>query len=164
MLSPLQKYQLEQFCRKHSLDIQLIDNSLTYSENLEKLKELIALEDEDEFLAQAKAMMEWYESRELSELYGISEKILETLETPLLIFRFIVKYPRRLKRVIRTRITKFEKHTECYDGYLIIKGQITEIYEVIEVLPQYLRIVGSNMKYNKFWQYIPNKGWVRRPS
>lgn len=162
MLSALQKYQLEKFCREHGLDTELIDDSLTYDENKQKLETLIIPEEID--LSLGEALEEWYKAQSLGDLYGISEEILETSDVPMLIFRFYVKYPRRLKRVIRTRITKFEKHTEFYDGYIIIRGQITEIYEVIEVLPPYLRIVGRSMKYNKIWQYIPSKGWVKRPS
>jgi len=162
LLSPLQKYQLEQFCREHGLDTQLIDDSLTYEENKKFLESLLTIDEAfDDRLA--KSMMEWYKSRDLGELYGISEDILESSEIPLLIFRFYVKYPRRLKGVIKVRISEHTKHVEFFDGYIIIKGQIKEIYEVINILPPYLRIVGRDMKYNPDWQFISGR-WVRCPS
>jgi len=164
LLTPLQKYQLEEFCRKHGLDTQLIDDSLTYDENKAKLESLIIRDVAEKFEDIADSLIEWYESRELGDLYGISEDILESSEIPLLIFRFVVKYPRRLKGVIKVRISEYTKHVEFFDGYLIIKGQIREIYEVINILPPHIRIVGSNMKYNPDWQFISGKGWVRRPS
>jgi len=160
LLNSLQKWHLEQYCLRHNLDPQEIDNSLTYEENLNHLKELTGLEEED-LLDESKAMEDWYESRSLEELYG---EIDETVETPFLIFRFYIRIPFRLTRIVRTRTLNFQKHIRELRGYIEVRGQIREIYEVIKVLPPQLEIVGRDLEHQREWQYITNKGWVRRPS
>lgn len=47
MMTKLQLWQLKQFCKKHELDFQLIDNEISYSENKDYLDSLVPKRLED---------------------------------------------------------------------------------------------------------------------
>ena len=54
-----QKATLERLCRKHGLDVQLIDDTLTYEENKKYLLSLVPKNLED-LIENGESLEEWY--------------------------------------------------------------------------------------------------------
>lgn len=59
---------LVKLCRKHGLDLQLIDATLTYYENKKYLLSLIPREDKD-LLENGKSQIEWYKKEHFLTYY-----------------------------------------------------------------------------------------------
>ena len=63
-----QRLALEKLCRQHGLDLQLIDNTLTYDENKKYLTSLIVKDTED-LLKNGDAQEEWYRKEHFLTYY-----------------------------------------------------------------------------------------------
>ena len=59
---------LERFCKIHDLDPQLIDPTLTFSENMDYLSKFTIGEEPE--VAEAKAIEEWYNAQSYAATYG----------------------------------------------------------------------------------------------
>jgi len=166
-LNGLEKYNLEKQYMKHCVDVHEIDDTLTYAENMEHLRQIVPKSIEE--LASsphAKSKFEWFQSLSLGELYGDVEL---PDEMPLLIIGCLVRYSQRMKSIVRLRLKPYRKHVDmAHRGYLIVKGQINEVCEIlrrIEDVPN--SVVRKWLVYDwerlqGKWQYIPSKGWVRK--
>lgn len=60
--------RLEKYCIEHGLDPQLIDNSISYSENMDNLEQFTIGEEPE--LAEIKALEEWYNAQSYAETFG----------------------------------------------------------------------------------------------
>jgi len=188
-LNSLELYNLKQFCRKHELDIQLIDNSLTYSENLDRLNQH-RISDVEEL---ADAYASTYE--ELSELLtqgdkmGIPDEYLASSNAVRMIkLKAVMRYKfRHGKTVVKSR----RKIAEIIEGYVNpclkcpfhktcehrLKVEITrERIKVYGIASGVAKIQYSLMTHGIYYktvrlmmrtkglEYIEGKGWVQKLS
>jgi len=65
-MNPLQLWRLRRFCEKHGLDYQLIDNSLTYDENLKYLSSLVPGRNHSK---EWESQLEWYQKEHFLTFY-----------------------------------------------------------------------------------------------
>lgn len=63
-----QRLALEKICRRHGLDLQLIDDSLTYAENKSYLMSLVVKDIED-LLKNGLSQEEWYRKERFLTYY-----------------------------------------------------------------------------------------------
>jgi len=68
-MNNLQLRHLKNFCRKHGLDEQLIDSTLTYGENSGYLKSLVPNFDPEERLKEWESTEEWHMENFFLEYY-----------------------------------------------------------------------------------------------
>jgi len=113
-----------------------------------------------------KSLREWFESLPLSALYGNVE-IPD--ESPLLIIGCLVRYSQRTTSIVRLRLKPYRKHVDmAHRGYLIVKGQIKEVSEILrrikDVPNKVIRkwLIYDWERLQGKWQWIPAKGWVQK--
>jgi len=161
----LEKHHIERFCRKHSVDVHEIDDTLTYAENKEHLSEFTMPSLED-LAKDAKSAQARFDSLSLGERYG---DIQTSGEKPLIIISCGVRYSQRMISIVKLRLKPYRKHVDMtHRGYLIVRGQRSEISEIlgkIEDIPH--EVLGSSTVYDwerlqGKWQYHPTLGWVRK--
>jgi len=177
LLNALQKWQLEQFCRKHEVDTQEIDEALTYSENKQHLQSHV-LTDVEENLDEGESMEQFYNSVTLEE-----QADLETVEPekmPYLFFYSLVKFNKHQIVEFRRYADKFGKHVEIMYrthkkrqfkqviGYAFVKGNVTTVTMIIDFLKtngMYVRILKTSLSYKFLKQYRYAQGtWYNTES
>ena len=157
-----EKKTLIKLCREHGIDEALLDDKLTYSENLKALKRLIPQGVHELADLYAKSLLDMEKHTDLADMYGIPYGFRS--ETPLIMIRVYVRINRRFLRVFQNRIKPFHKHVhEVAKGYFKVEGQPNEVANIIgkieDLKPRILRIC---KKYDRNFQYLPGVGWVRR--
>lgn len=166
-MNGLEKYHLERYCRKHSIDVHENDDTLTYAENREHLKQLVPKSLEDLVNPRnVKSLLEWFDSLGLGERYG---DIQTSDEKPLIIISCGVRYNQRMISIVKLRLKPYRKHVDMtHRGYLIVKGQRSEISEILRKIGDIPHeVLGSSTVYDwerlqGKWQWIPTLGWARK--
>jgi len=166
-LHHFQRRALERFCREHGLDTELIDDSLSYEENLKALKRLVPKEVEELAELYAKTYEDWEKAVSLGDLYGIPSEALEVEQPniPLLIVKCWIQFSYRVFSNVRIYLSKFPQHTELYGRkYALIQGDYDTVLEILNyLLRNFVRfkILRVSTRKPKDWQYIPKHGWVK---
>jgi len=162
-LHHFQRRALERFCREHGLDTELIDDSLSYEENLKALKRLVPQEVEELAELYAKAYEDWEKSLDVADFYGSIPE--EALGIPLLIVKCWIQFPYRVFSNVRIYLSKFKQHATIYGRkYALIQGDYDTVFEILNyLLRNFVRfkILRVSTRKPKDWQYIPKHGWVK---
>jgi hypothetical protein len=93
---------LEKYCIEHAIDLQLIDNSLTYDENMDTLEQLVIGEEPE--LAEIKALEEWYNAQSYAETFGT--EAFKDGRLPPIFHRTMIHFKSR-RRMVRFGRTKW---------------------------------------------------------
>jgi hypothetical protein len=155
---------LERFCREHDLDIQLIDKSISYAENLKYLKGLVGSTVGQLAEAYSKAYEDWERSLDVGDFYAVPE---EALGTPLLMVKCWILIKGKATVNVRGYLRAFEKHVNFYGKYIMVKGTPEDTLNIINVLVRNwvkIKVLRTYLRHNRDWQYIPSKGWSHVPT
>jgi len=162
-LNNLELFKLRMFCRKHGIDPQEIDDSLTYAENMSHLESFIIGKDvevgvrEAEELEEmyAKAQVEWRED-ELLKSYVEEER-------PPLIYRVYLRYRWKYRGLIRKRIGHYEAYVKFQiPGIIVIEGLIEILLDLAVALEPLARVYRVERKYDYNYVYKRGRWWKRR--
>ena len=159
-LNSLERWRLKLFCKQHDLDVQEIDSSINYYENMEHLNKFVSKSPEQ----QANEYGRIYEIMEkeisVSERYGV---IPESEEQPLLMHKSVFLLKARSINLVKAYLKPYEKNLQFFKrSYLVITAQITETTTIIQTLENRgvkVDLVGRQMVYQKTWQYVDGQGW-----
>lgn len=179
-LKPLQLWYLRNFCDQHNIDYQEIDDSLTYSENMEHLNELAGFELDGQ-MEQWQSQEEFYDSVSLEEQGGLPQ----VDQIPIVPFYSLVYFKRREITRMRNFQRKFGKHIKLMlraktyhkgieglertvkhsTGYAIFKGNIETIWTIINYIREQglkLKVLKTSMKESFLRQYrYANGVWYK---
>lgn len=190
LLNPLEEYNLKRYCESHGLDPQLIDNNLSYSENMEVLKDYAVDEIGELDEQEINAAYDWYDSQTYEDRYGEIPKgeIPPQFQRTIINFksrRRQVRFPRTkgqytnpLRILQRRNLPLQPLHDFIMDivpnpkvielilgSYITIMGTPEDVSECRLTLEKYgyVRHVNTNHVYDHRVQHIPNKGWTLKP-
>lgn len=159
-LNALEKWRLKLICEKFSIDIQEIDDSITYDENKKHLNEFVQRSPEDLAKEYGRILSIMEKEISTSERYGV---IPESEEQPLLMHKSIFLLKARSINLVKAYLKPYEKNLQFFKrSYLVITAQITETTTIIQTLENRgvkVDLVGRSMVYQKVWQWIPSQGW-----
>lgn len=114
-MNALELQHLKNFCNKHRIDFQEIDDSITYSANLDRLKEFVPTEL-DELEVYAKTYEDQEKATMLGERYGLGSENMATFEEVGQIrVKAIIQYWYRHEKTI---VKATRKITEIIRGYI----------------------------------------------
>ena len=160
---------LRELCEKHDLDPQLIDDTLTYYENLEEL----GLEQIGEFFDPMQTstkqqryfngLFEKYDfAVPLHIRYGISDEELDSLEIPFVTFNFYFRVPYKHSSRLQRQLKPFKAVTWINKFYFKVTGTKNEINEIMNIIPPFVRQFARDKNYQKGVIFTA-KGWRRLP-
>lgn len=159
-MNALEKWRLKLICEKFSIDIQEIDDSITYDENKKHLNEFVQRSPEDLAKEYGRILSIMEKEISTSERYGV---IPESEEQPLLMHKSIFLLKARSINLVKAYLKPYEKNLQFFKrSYLVITAQITETTTIIQTLENRgvkVDLVGRSMVYQKVWQWIPSQGW-----
>lgn len=179
-MNNLQKWQLEQFCRKHEVDTAEIDTTLTYAE-VKKHLESIAVIPAEERLDEWDSVEEFYNSVSIEEQADLER--VDREELPYLFFYSLVKFKKKQIVEFRRYADKFDKHINIMYrtytikhlpenrqvrraiGYAYVKGNITTVTAIIDFMKQNgmrVRILKTSLSYEFLKKYrYANGTWYK---
>lgn len=170
-LRPSQLKKLRKLCLEHNLDTELIDNSLTYAENVQELGldhslDLIVIE-KIPTLRQQRYFDGLYEKYDfdvpLHQRYGISDEELSTLETPFIVFQVYYRIPYSWYHRLKHRLKPYNPFiTWINKWYFVIRGTFEDIQEIKQRIPPFIKPLKSFKEWERNVIFAGHR-WVRLP-
>lgn len=123
-MNALELWHLKNYCKKHSLDIQEIDKTLTYSENLQRLEKFVIPDFEELAQAYARTYEDWEKSLTIGDKAGVPDSALATFpEVQQIRIKAVMKYSFRLFKIkprfkIKDRFKATRKINDIIKGYI----------------------------------------------
>ena len=148
------------FCKQHEIDVQEIDNEISYDANKQHLEQFVQKTPEQLAKEYGKILSIMEKEISIGETYGV---IPESEEQPLLIHKSVFLLKARSINLVKAYLKPYEKNLQFFRrSYLVITAQITEITAIIQLLEAKgvkVQFVGSSMVYQRVWQYVDGQGW-----
>lgn len=188
----LQLWALKRYCGKHELDTQLIDKSVSFSENMDELKRLVGSSVQELAEEYGRSYEDYEKSLEYHEKFGIDFSKHETTlsEVRGMLYKVVITYSFKVQRLRnQPEIKASRKQTEVIKGRLdkcfrcvfinckariklkltrrVIKykGTSQGLSHILTILDnQRIRHKVVKIKVlSKDKQYVQGLGWVKKP-
>jgi hypothetical protein len=160
ILNALEKWRLKLICEKFSIDIQEIDNEISYDANKQHLEQFIQKSPEDLAKEYGRILSIMEKEISIGETYGV---IPESEEQPLLMHKSVFLLKARSINLVKAYLKPYEKNLQFFKrSYLVVTAQITETTTIIQTLENRgvkVDLVGRSMVYQRVWQYVDGQGW-----
>jgi len=162
-LNALEKWRLVQFCKQYEIDVQEIDDTVSYDANKQHLEQFVQRSPEDLAKEYGRILEIMEKETTIEQRYGV---IPESEEQPLLVFKTVVLLKARSLTLVKAYLKPYEKNLRFFKrSYLVITAQITETTAIIRSLEDRgvkVSLVGRSMVYQRVWQWIgPLHGWCK---
>lgn len=159
-LNALEKWRLKLICEKFGIDIQEIDDEISYDANKQHLQQFIQKSPEQLAKEYGRILNIMEKEISIGETYG---DIPESEEQPLLIHKSVFLVKARSINLVKAYLKPYEKNLQFFKrSYLVVTAQITETTAIMQSLENRgvkVKFVGRSMVYQRVWQWIPSQGW-----
>jgi len=148
------------FCKQHGLDVQEVDDTVSYGANMKHLNEFVQKTPEDLAKQYGRILEIMDKEVSLSERYGA---IPESDEEPFLLYKTVLLVRTRSVNLLKAHLEPYSKNIRWFKrSYLVITAQINETHSIIQQLEGKgvkVEFVGRSMVYQRVWSWIPGQGW-----
>jgi len=174
-LNPLEIFNLHKFCRKHGIDTQEIDYSLTYDENMDHLRSFVVEFWDELSIRQAESMEEWFYEQQIEWREDEILKSYEESDSPLLYFRVYLRYRYKYRGIIKGRLQfygdyiKYPRDFFVHDSrrtvlpnFLVLEGLLDIVLDVVLKVEDVARMYRIERKYSPDYTFMRGRWWKRK--